>query len=116
MHLNDHSNEKPYTRRNAMLRKLVCVTMVALVATLLVLPVQADEVWLPCSDCDKTANMTTMPTLPQGETEEIQPSYGEEAWDADSDDPYGSMLDAIMCLAYFSPDCLVYLHQKIWIA
>jgi len=95
-----------------MLKKLVCVTVVTLVATLMVLPVQAEEVWIPCSDCEENA-LTTI-ALPQGETEGIQP-LEDHTWGGDPDDDVdGSWLDLIMCLAYWSPDCDVYYHQTIW--
>ena len=100
-----------------MLKKLVCATVVALVATFMVLPVQAGEVLLPCSDCDKTENTAVVSVLPQGETEEIQPDFEDHTWGGDPDDQYESgWLDIYMCLAvYWDESCEHLKYHTVWL-
>ncbi|MBA7688737.1 hypothetical protein ES703_97226 [subsurface metagenome] len=107
------------------LKQVVCrlalsvAVVAALLTTLLVLPVQAADVLLPCSDCDKTENTAVVSVLPQGETEEIQLDFGYHTWggDPDSDDVYGSgWLDLYMCLAgYWDESCTHLLYHTVWL-
>ena len=101
------------------MRNLFVPFVMVLAMVLLTSPAQADP---PCKGCENTemvsptdaATGIVAPMLPQGETDEIQP-FKDHSWGGDPDDPtYGSWLDLIMCLAYWSPDCDVYYHQTIW--
>lgn len=97
------------------MRNLFVTLMAALLTVAIALPMQAEEVLLPCSDCNKTENAAVLPVLPQGETADIQPFLEDHTWGGDPDDPNdGSWLDLLMCLAYWSPECDVYFHQTIW--
>lgn len=98
-----------------MLKRLVCATVVALVATFMVLPVQAEEV-SPCGNCEKTVSMTTAPMLPQGESDGIQP-IDDHTWGGDPDDgvDYSGWLDIYMCIAgYWDESCKHLLYHTIW--
>lgn len=107
------------------MRNLLCATVVALVAMLLVLPVQAGEVspnqavgTVSCPSCGKTDDVSSIgAVLPQGETEEIQP-IEENTWSGNPDDPvYGSgWLDIYMCVAgYWDESCKHILYHTNWL-
>ena len=101
------------------MRSLFVTVVAALLVMLIAPPVQAGEVLLPCSDCDKTENTVVVSWLPQGETEEIQPDFGDHTWggDPDGDVIYGSgWLDILMCLAvYWDESCEHLKHHTIWL-
>ena len=94
MHLKDHSNEKPQTKRKGYDMRNLFVTAVAVLLLVMVAPVQADEpvsgnvgLTTPRVDCQNTSP----PMLAQGETEEIQP-YEDHTWGGDPDDEDGGLV------------------------
>lgn len=98
------------------MRNLFVTLMAALLTVAIALPMQAEEVLLPCSDCNKTENAAVLPVLPQGETADIQPFLEDHTWGGDPDDDYGSWLDILMCLGgYWDESCNHLLYHTVWL-
>jgi len=118
MRLKNHDNEKPQTKRKGYVMRSLLVTMVAALLTIAIaLPVQAGEVLLPCSDCDRAVNTSTALVLPQGETDEIQP-FEDHTWGGDPDDTVyrSGWLDIYMCVGgYWDESCTHLLYHTVWL-
>lgn len=76
------------------MRNLLVTFVAVLAMMLLTSPAQADQtsaepqdvtLTSSCSNCETTANITTAPAFPQGETGEIQP-IGDHTWGGDPDE------------------------------